>query len=109
MFDKTLLFAQLLSFQVVNHGIPDEVITGIKQDIQNFFQLPLKVKNEYAQRLGDLQGYGQVFFVSDDQKLEWGDRFALFIQPTQARDMSYWPSQPHTFRLDFVCMGYLNV
>ncbi|XP_037481108.1 2-oxoglutarate-dependent dioxygenase 11-like [Triticum urartu] len=85
-------------FQVVNHGIPDEVITGIKQDIQNFFQLPLEVKNEYAQRLGDLQGYGQVFVVSDDQKLEWGDRFALFIQPPQARDMSYWPSQPHTFR-----------
>ncbi|VAH41182.1 hypothetical protein VPH35_026270 [Triticum aestivum] len=54
-------------FQVVNHGIPIEVIMGIKQDIQNFFQLPLEVKNKYAQRLGDLQGYGQVFVVSDDK------------------------------------------
>jgi hypothetical protein len=25
--------------------------------------------------------------------------FALYTQPPQARDMSYWPSQPHTFRL----------
>jgi hypothetical protein len=23
----------------------------------------------------------------------------LLTQPPQARDMSYWPSQPHTFRL----------
>ncbi|XP_044969260.1 2-oxoglutarate-dependent dioxygenase 11-like [Hordeum vulgare subsp. vulgare] len=85
-------------FQVVNHGIPDEAIMGIKQDIQKFFQLPLEVKNAYAQDPGGLQGYGQVFVVSDDQKLEWADRFALFTQPSQARDMSYWPSQPHTFR-----------
>jgi hypothetical protein len=28
--------------------------------------------------------------------------FALYTQPPQARDMSYWPSQPHTFRLDCV-------
>uniref|UniRef100_A0A453AFX7 Fe2OG dioxygenase domain-containing protein n=2 Tax=Aegilops tauschii TaxID=37682 RepID=A0A453AFX7_AEGTS len=71
---------------------------GIKEDIQKFFQLPLEVKNAYAQDPGGLQGYGQVFVVSDDQKLEWADRFALFTQPPQARDMSYWPSQPHTFR-----------
>ncbi|KAM3392773.1 hypothetical protein ACQJBY_013753 [Aegilops geniculata] len=85
-------------FQVVNHGIPDEVITCIKHDIQKFFQLPLEVKNAYAQRPGDLQGYGQAFVVSDDQKLDWSDLLALFAQPTQGRDMSYWPSQPHTFR-----------
>ncbi|KAM3372666.1 hypothetical protein ACQJBY_019510 [Aegilops geniculata] len=85
-------------FQVVNHGISDEVIMGIKQDIQKFFQLPLEVKNAYAQQPGDLQGYGQAFVVSDDQKLDWADMLALFTQPPQARDMSYWPSQPHTFR-----------
>ncbi|KAF6998949.1 hypothetical protein CFC21_015023 [Triticum aestivum] len=85
-------------FQVVNHGIPDEVIMGMKHDIQKFFQLPPDVKNAYAQRQGDLQGYGQAFVVSDDQKLEWADMFALFAQPPEARDMSYWPCEPHTFR-----------
>nr|XP_020180287.1 2-oxoglutarate-dependent dioxygenase 11-like [Aegilops tauschii subsp. strangulata] len=88
-------------FQVVNHGIPDEVIMGMKHDIQKFFQLPLDVKNAYAQRQGDLQGYGQAFVVSDDQKLEWGDMFALFAQPPEARDMSYWPCEPHTFRMGY--------
>ncbi|KAM0865219.1 hypothetical protein ACQ4PT_043436 [Festuca glaucescens] len=55
-------------FQVVNHGVPDEVIVGIKQNIHKFFELPLGVKNAYAQRPGDLQGYGQGFVLSDDQK-----------------------------------------
>ncbi|XP_047062673.1 2-oxoglutarate-dependent dioxygenase 11-like [Lolium rigidum] len=85
-------------FQVLNHGVPDEVIVGIKQNIHKFFELPLDVKNAYAQRPGDLQGYGQAFVFSDDQKLDWADMFGLFTQPTQARDMSYWPSEPRTFR-----------
>ncbi|KQJ81966.2 S-norcoclaurine synthase 1 [Brachypodium distachyon] len=85
-------------FQLVNHGIPEGVIANIKSDIQKFFQLPLDVKNAYAQRVGDLQGYGQAFILSDEQKLDWADMFGLFSQPPQARDMSYWPSQPPTFR-----------
>uniref|UniRef100_M8CWQ7 S-norcoclaurine synthase 1 n=1 Tax=Aegilops tauschii TaxID=37682 RepID=M8CWQ7_AEGTA len=85
-------------FQVVNHGIPIEVIADMKHDIQKFFQLPLEVKNAYAQRVGDLQGYGQAFVLSDDQKLDWSDMFGLFSQPPQARDMSYWPNQPPNFR-----------
>lgn len=85
-------------FQVVNHGISNEVIMAMKHDIHKFFQLPLDVKNAYAQRLGDRQGYGHSFVVSHDQKLDWADMFALFTQPPQARDMSYWPCQPHTFR-----------
>ncbi|KAM0865216.1 hypothetical protein ACQ4PT_043434 [Festuca glaucescens] len=86
-------------FQVVNHRVPDEVIANIKHNIHKFFELPLYVKNAYAQRPGDLQGYGQAFILSDDQKLDWADMFGIFTQPSQARDMSYWPSQPGTFRL----------
>lgn len=84
--------------QLVNHGIPEEVIVNIKRDIQKFFQLPLKLKNAYAQRPGDRQGYGQVFVVSDDQKLDWADMFGIYAQPHEARDMRYWPNQPHAFR-----------
>ncbi|XP_047062630.1 2-oxoglutarate-dependent dioxygenase 11-like [Lolium rigidum] len=85
-------------FQVVNHGVPDEVIANIKNNIHRFFELPLDVKNAYAQRPGDIQGYGQAFILSHDQKLDWADMFGIFTQPSQARDMSYWPSQPGTFR-----------
>ena len=82
---------------------------GYKGGHSKVLSTPLEVKNAYAQDPGGLQGYGQVFVVSDDQKLEWADRFALFTQPPQARDMSYWPIQPHTFRLDFVFLRYLDI
>uniref|UniRef100_A0ACD5WNH7 Uncharacterized protein n=1 Tax=Avena sativa TaxID=4498 RepID=A0ACD5WNH7_AVESA len=85
-------------FQLVNHGVPDEVIAGVKRDTEKFFELPLEVKRVYAQRPGDLQGYGQAYVQSHDQKLDWGDLLGVYTQPPQARDMSYWPSQPHTFR-----------
>jgi isopenicillin N synthase-like dioxygenase len=89
---KHVIICPTCDWQLVNHGVPDEVIAGVKRDIENFFQLPLNVKNAYAQRPGDLQGYGQAFVQSNDQKLDWSDMFALYTQPPQARGMSYWPS-----------------
>jgi isopenicillin N synthase-like dioxygenase len=97
----------ICDLQVVNHGVPDEVIMDIKRDIHRFFQLPLDVKNAYAQRPGDLQGYGQAFILSEDQKLDWADMFGIFTQPSEARDMSYWPTQPGTFRLECFHCAYL--
>ncbi|XP_062186658.1 2-oxoglutarate-dependent dioxygenase 11-like [Phragmites australis] len=85
-------------FQLVNHGIQEDIITNIRSDIQKFFHLPLEMKNAYSQRPGDIQGYGQSFVVSESQTLDWADMFAILAQPPQARDMRYWPTQPHTFR-----------
>ncbi|TVU51748.1 hypothetical protein EJB05_03191, partial [Eragrostis curvula] len=85
-------------FQLLNHGVPEDIIVNIKRDIREFFQLPLEVKNAYAQRPGDLQGYGQAYVVSNDQKLDWADMFAIMTQPPEARNMRHWPTQPRTFR-----------
>ncbi|KAL6642460.1 hypothetical protein ACP70R_020641 [Stipagrostis hirtigluma subsp. patula] len=85
-------------FQLVNHGITEKIIANIKRDTQEFFQLPLEVKNAYAQRPGNLQGYGQAYVASNDQKLDWSDMFGIITQPHEARDMTLWPTQPFTFR-----------
>ncbi|KAL6642459.1 hypothetical protein ACP70R_020640 [Stipagrostis hirtigluma subsp. patula] len=85
-------------FQLVNHGMSEETILNIKRDTQEFFQLPLEVKNAYAQRPGNYQGYGHVYVVSNDQKLDWTDMLAVIAQPHEARDMTLWPTQPSTFR-----------
>ena len=106
MFSKKLHYIDHQPFgiyvQLVNHGIPEEIITNARNDIRKFFQLPLEVKNAYAQLPGNLQGYGQSFVMSENQTLDWSDMLGILTQPPQARDMRYWPShQPHTFRLEF--------
>jgi hypothetical protein len=39
---------------------------------------------------GDFEGFGQLFVVSDEQKLDWGDMFTLLTLPTNLR-------KPHLF------------
>ncbi|KAJ0961748.1 hypothetical protein J5N97_029576 [Dioscorea zingiberensis] len=84
-------------FQLINHGVPEEVIERMKYEIQGFFQLPLEEKKVYAQQPGSIEGYGQVFVVSEEQKLDWGDMYFLATQPLFARNMELWPSNPLAF------------
>ncbi|XP_039797474.1 2-oxoglutarate-dependent dioxygenase 11-like [Panicum virgatum] len=56
----------------------------------------------YAQLPGDLQGYGLSFVVSERQTLDWSDMFVIIAHPPEARDLRYWPVQPHTFRSELM-------
>ncbi|GLJ27422.1 hypothetical protein SUGI_0538430 [Cryptomeria japonica] len=85
-------------FQVVNHGIPHSLIDSIKKIGKEFFQLPLETKQKYSVRPGDLQGYGQTFVVSENQKLDWGNLLGLIMSPPECRDMNLWPTEPAGFR-----------
>ncbi|CAO2192815.1 unnamed protein product [Urochloa humidicola] len=85
-------------FQLVNHGVPDEVIRNVKRDIAEFFKLPLEAKNAHAKLPDGLEGYGQVFVFSDTQKLDWSDMLYLMLRPVESRDMRVWPLHPPSFR-----------
>uniref|UniRef100_A0A804L445 Fe2OG dioxygenase domain-containing protein n=1 Tax=Musa acuminata subsp. malaccensis TaxID=214687 RepID=A0A804L445_MUSAM len=50
-----------------------------------------------------LEGYGQAFVVSDDQKLDWADILTLITRPLQSRNIDLWPAQPLTFRDSLSC------
>lgn len=84
--------------QLVNHGVPDEVIDKMRADIIEFFKQPLEQKKAYSQLPNGLEGYGQAFVTSEDQKLDWGDMFFLIVRPVASRDMRFWPNNPPTFR-----------
>jgi isopenicillin N synthase-like dioxygenase len=86
--------------QLINHSVPDDVVEGIKANIQHFFQLPAEVKKQFAQEQGQLEGYGQLFVVSEDQKLDWADMLYLYTQPPEDRNLRFWPDQPANFRYD---------
>uniref|UniRef100_A0A0E0MAM6 Fe2OG dioxygenase domain-containing protein n=1 Tax=Oryza punctata TaxID=4537 RepID=A0A0E0MAM6_ORYPU len=85
-------------FQLVNHGVPDDVISDVRRDLTEFFRLPLEAKEAYAKPPDKYEGYGQHFVVSEKQKLDWGDLLHLRLRPTESRDLRFWPAHPSSFR-----------
>ncbi|WMV15687.1 hypothetical protein MTR67_009072 [Solanum verrucosum] len=57
----------------------------MKHETQKFFDLPLEEKKKSEQSSGDTDGFGQLFVVSDEQKLDWADLFYLKTSPTYLR------------------------
>lgn len=84
--------------QLVNHNVPEDVVEGMKASIKGFFELPAETKKQVVQEPGQLEGYGQLFVVSEDQKLDWADILYVKTQPLQDRNLRFWPDQPAGFR-----------
>lgn len=85
-------------FQVINHGVSGTLVEKVKKDTQDFFNLPLEEKEMLKQVDGDIDGYGQAFVVSEDQKLDWADMFFLTTLPPQFRKKHIFPHLPQPFR-----------
>ncbi|KAI3989704.1 hypothetical protein MKX01_009196 [Papaver californicum] len=77
-------------FQVVDHGVSLSTIEKIKLEIHNLFELPLEEKKKLWQKPDDHEGFGQLFVVSDEQKLDWSDMFYITTLPAMMR-------KPHLF------------
>jgi len=98
MHEAYILIDEVHAVQLINHGVPDEVIANLMKDVVGFFKQPLEAKKECAQQADSLEGYGQAFVVSEDQKLDWADMLYLIVQPRESRDMRFWPTRPASFR-----------
>ncbi|KAK4855444.1 hypothetical protein QYF36_007402 [Acer negundo] len=84
-------------FQVVNHGIDQSLLESIEMVAKDFFMLPLEEKQKYPMAPGTVQGYGQAFVFSENQKLDWCNMFALGVEPHYIRNLKLWPSKPADF------------
>ncbi|KAK9937741.1 hypothetical protein M0R45_014513 [Rubus argutus] len=85
-------------FQLVNHGVSSSLMEKIKTEIQDFFNLPIKEKKRFWQQPGDVEGFGQAFVVSDEQKLDWADLFFMTTLPVQMRKPRLFPELPTPFK-----------
>eukprot|EP01018_Ginkgo_biloba_P008653 Gb_05887 [translate_table: standard] len=85
-------------FQLINHGVPYSLMDKMKASTRQFLDLPLEEKRRYGPEPGDVEGYGQAFVVSEEQKLDWGDMMYLLVKPTPTRNMRLWPVKPENFR-----------
>ncbi|KAK0592597.1 hypothetical protein LWI29_022056 [Acer saccharum] len=78
-------------FQITDHGVTEKVLHDMKAAEAAFFELPLEEKKKYAMGENDLQGYGQGYVVSEQQKLEWCDLIFLVTLPPNIRKFKHWP------------------
>ncbi|KAL5733191.1 hypothetical protein ACOSQ2_032883 [Xanthoceras sorbifolium] len=76
---------------ITDHGVTEKVLHDMKAAVAAFFELPLEEKKKYSMGENDLQGYGQGYVVSEQQKLEWCDLIFLLTLPTKIRKFNLWP------------------
>ncbi|XP_027361944.1 protein SRG1-like [Abrus precatorius] len=85
-------------FQLVNHGVNPVLVENVKRDVEEFLNLPMDKKKQFWQTPEDIQGFGQLFVVSENQKLEWADMFFIQTLPSYARIPRLFPNLPQPLR-----------
>ncbi|XP_057448037.1 protein SRG1-like [Lotus japonicus] len=85
-------------FQLINHGVKPSLVENVKIGVQDFFSLPMEEKKKFWQTPEDIEGFGQAFVVSEDQKLDWADLFFINTLPSDARNPRLFPNIPQPLR-----------
>ncbi|XP_030550027.1 protein SRG1-like [Rhodamnia argentea] len=85
-------------FQLINHGVSCSLVEEVKLGIQEFFNLPMEEKRKFWQGGEELEGFGQSFVVSEEQKLDWSDIFFMVSLPRHLRKPHLFPMLPSPFR-----------
>ncbi|XP_043713908.1 flavonol synthase/flavanone 3-hydroxylase-like [Telopea speciosissima] len=85
-------------FQVVNHGIPLEVIQKLQTVGKEFFELPQEEKEAYASVPGSIEGYGTKLQNEPQGKRAWVDFLFHNIWPPSIINYQFWPKNPYSYR-----------
>ncbi|MFS7961159.1 putative anthocyanidin synthase [Helianthus anomalus] len=89
-------------FQVVNHGISDELVDGAREVWKEFFHQPMEMKQDYANTPKTYEGYGSRLGIQKGAILDWSDYFFLHYLPSKLKNHNKWPSQPPFLRYLFL-------
>ncbi|MBA0650986.1 hypothetical protein Goklo_018359, partial [Gossypium klotzschianum] len=85
-------------FQVVNHGIPIEVIRSMIDVSARFFNLPYEERSKYmSSDMAAPVRYGTSLNQNKDAVFCWRDFLKLVCHPL-SDVVSHWPSSPMDFR-----------
>ncbi|KDP21181.1 hypothetical protein JCGZ_21652 [Jatropha curcas] len=85
-------------FQIVNHGVGTDLIESFKLEVKNLFKLPFEDKKKLWQQPDNFEGFGQLFVVSEEQKLDWSDMFGLHTLPLNVRNNDFFNKIPPILR-----------
>ncbi|CAJ1957730.1 unnamed protein product [Sphenostylis stenocarpa] len=85
-------------FQLVNHGVSPSLVEKVKLEIKDFFNLPMSEKKKFWQTPQHMEGFGQAFVMSEDQRLDWADLYYMTTLPEHSRMPHLFPKLPLPFR-----------
>lgn len=79
-------------FQVINHGVPLEVLDNVKAATHRFFNLPVEEKSKFTKEksLSTNVRFGTSFSPHAEKALEWKDYLSLFFV-SEAEASQFWP------------------
>ncbi|KAF5197463.1 Feruloyl coa ortho-hydroxylase [Thalictrum thalictroides] len=96
--------AETLGFlQVVNHGLPIELLEAIKGAAHLFFNQPAEKKSIYLKGISPtpLVKYGTSFVPEKEKALEWKDYISM-IYTNDDDALKHWPDQCKEVALEFL-------
>lgn len=89
-------------FQVVNHGISDELVERLQAAGREFFGLSQEEKEVYAnlESVTDdrFEGYGTQLKCTSDGRQGWSDFYFHMLWPPSVVDFNKWPKHPSFYR-----------
>ncbi|EEF48357.1 flavonol synthase/flavanone 3-hydroxylase [Ricinus communis] len=85
-------------FQIIDHGIPSEIISKLQSVGKEFFELPQQEKEVYAKKPGGKEGYGTFLQKEMEGKKGWVDHLFHNIWPPSAINYQFWPKTPPCYR-----------
>ncbi|XP_021765351.1 protein SRG1-like [Chenopodium quinoa] len=84
-------------FQLVNHGMSNELLDKIRELSKEFFKLPLEEKEKYSSEGDSIEGYGNDNTIRQGN-FNWNDKLHLQVHPEHRRQLEFWPEKPQQFR-----------
>ncbi|KAK6140034.1 hypothetical protein DH2020_026250 [Rehmannia glutinosa] len=98
----------LLNCRLVNHGIPEEIISNMVNVSKRFFEMPFSEREKYMSAdMSSPVRYGTSFNQTNDGVFCWRDFLKLVCHPL-SDVLPHWPSSPFDFR-SRVCKSNTNI
>ena len=94
-------------FQVVNHGIPSELISKLQKVGKEFFELPQEEKEVIAKPEGykGVEGYGTKLQKEVQGKKGWVDHLFHIVWPPSFINYHFWPKNPPSYRYIYLTLS----